>query len=158
MKKFITITLLLLSSIVFSQIDSTYYFKSKRILENYPKSRITAQEIFNAAQEVYSKNGIFVPCELVIAQGVLETSLGRSGVGIRNNNVFSIKGNGSYKVYKSTKHGLIDYYHKISESYLKNKTINQLLNNFRNINGYRYASSKKYEIDIKRLYTSFIHL
>jgi len=74
----------------YSQIDSSYYYNSKKILEKYPKSRIRAEHLYNSTKIIYEEKGIVVPYKLAMTQAILESSLGNSGVGKTRNNTFNI--------------------------------------------------------------------
>ena len=139
MKKIILI--MLLSSPLWGmtqQIDSTYYYNSKKILKDYPKSRISAEVFFNAAQKTFEKYGILVPYDIAIAQGILETGLGNFGVGKRDN-PFSINSRKGYIRYNSIEEGVAAYYSLMARKYLSCKTRIQLLQNFTNCAGNRYC-------------------
>ena len=149
MKKVITFTLLFLSIISYSQIDSLYYENSKTILKNYKKSRITAEQLYNIANEVNDSLGIVVPYELAISQALLETGLGSTGVGKNRNNPFSINSSKGYRYYDKIEDGIRAYYYLMARRYLKCRTYEQLLTNFVNCNNKRYAEYKGYENDLK---------
>lgn len=136
----------------YSQIDSTYYINSKKILEKYPKSRIKAEDLYESAKKIYDEKGIIVPYKLAISQAIIETSLGNSGVGKNRNNPFSLNSKKGYKRYDQIKDGVIDYYYFVSNGYLRCKSINELLTNFTNCKGYRYAETRSYEAKLKRQY------
>lgn len=153
MKKILIITVLLTNSLLFGQVDSTYYKNCSKILERFPKSRITAEDLYFSAKEIYEKDSILVPLELVIAQGLLETSLGTTGVGKERNNPFSINSKKGYIRYSTIREGVLAYYKLISSKYLRCRTLNQLLTNFVNCTGKRYAVSRKYEVMLRKKIT-----
>jgi flagellum-specific peptidoglycan hydrolase FlgJ len=136
----------------YGQIDSTYYYNSKKILEKYPKSRIKAEDLFESAKKIYDEKGIIVPYKLVITQAIIETSLGTSGVGKTKNNPFSLNSKEGYRKYELIENGILAYYYFISNRYLNCKTVEQLLNNFTNCKGKRYAQDKRYEKRLKKQY------
>ena len=138
-------------SSAFGQIDSTYYYNSKKILDKYPKSRIKAEHLYNSAKKIYEEKGIIVPYKLAISQAILETSLGNSGVGKSRNNPFSINSKKGYKRYDLIENGVLDYYYFISNRYLYCKTLDQLLINFTNCSNKRYAQDRSYEKRLKNL-------
>lgn len=83
----------------------------------------------------------------ILAQGHLETAFGSFGIGKSKKSIFGV-----YKNHK-TYIECIDYYIcLLLDSYLVNKTEKQLMNNFINKNGYRYAEDEKYEYKLKNYY------
>ena len=143
---------ILFVNISFSQIDSTYYYKCEKILKSYPKSKITASDLYNASLITYEKHNIVVPAELAIAQAIVETSLGNSGVGKSRNNPYSINSRKGYKRYKRISDGVLEYYDMMARNYLRCKNTEQLLYNFRNCKGGRYATSETYTSYLRKIY------
>lgn len=97
---------------------------------------------------------------LLLSQGIQESHLGTRGKARRNNNVFAM---GSYdyrKHYEIPKYNHVNesikpYVKVLNEDYLVNgRTVNDLLENFTNKHGKRYASDPNYEYAIKKLYKS----
>lgn len=83
----------------------------------------------------------------ILAQGHLETAFGSYGIGKSKKSIFGV-----YKHHRNYKE-CIDYYIcLLRSSYLVNKTEKQLMNNYVNKNGYRYAEDKKYEYKLKNYY------
>jgi flagellum-specific peptidoglycan hydrolase FlgJ len=154
MKKILQLIVIVFSITAYGQIDSSYYYNSKKILDNYPKSRVKAEVLFNSAKKIYDEKGVIVPYELAISQAIVETSLGNKGVGKKRNNPFSLNSKKGYRVYSSIENGILDYYYFIS-FYLKCRTTEQLFKNFVNCSGNRYASSKKYERNLKKVLLQF---
>ena len=148
MKKLIL--LILFTTISYGQVDSIYYFNSQKIIEHYPKSRITAEDLFEIASEVNDSLGIIVPYELALSQAVIETSLGSSGVGKSKNNPYSINSSKGYRKYSTMKEGIRVYYYLIAKRYLKYRTKEQLLQNFVNRSKNRYASDSNYELKLRK--------
>lgn len=136
----------------FSQIDSTYYLKCVKILKKYPKSRIKASDLYNASLKTYEKHNIVVPAELAIAQAIVETSLGNSGVGKSRNNPYSINSRKGYKRYKLISDGVLEYYDMMARNYLRCRSTEQLLQNFKNCKGGKYATSNKYLPYLRKIY------
>ena len=84
----------------------------------------------------------------ILAQGHLETSFGSYGIGKSKKSIFGV-----YKNYDSYTE-CIDYYiHLLRRSYLVNKTEKQLMNNYVNHSGYRYAEDENYEHKLKNYYS-----
>lgn len=83
----------------------------------------------------------------ILAQGHLETHFGSYGIGKSRKSIFGV-----YKYYGSYTE-CIDYYiNLLSRSYLVNKTEKQLMENYVNKSGYRYAGDKQYEYKLKNFY------
>lgn len=144
---------MLLSISSYSQIDSTYYFNSKKILEHYPKSKINAEDLYSIAIEINDEFGIIVPYELALGQAIIETGLGAVGVGKTRNNPYSINSKKGYVRYSTVKDGIRGYYRIMARRYLNCKTQEQLLKNFVNCSKRRYASFVGYEIKLKKQIT-----
>jgi len=150
MRKILLLFILFCSFKTYSQIDSTYYYNSARILEHYPKSQITAEDLYDNAIKVYDSLDIIVPYELAISQAIIETSLGNEGVGKKKNNPYSINSKKGYVKYNSIKEGVEAYYFIIASSYLSCSSLTKLLNNFVNCSKRRYAITKKYETKLRK--------
>lgn len=150
MKKLILIYVLLFFWDCHAQVDSTYYYEAKKILGSFPKSKITAEDLYQSALKIYDEQQITVPYQLAIAQAITETSLGNSGVGKSRNNPFSINSKKGYLIFPTMSDGVLAYYNFIAIKYLSCRTLSQLLNNFSNCNGKRYASDKTYEAKLKK--------
>lgn len=150
MRKIILIYALSFFGICNAQIDSTYYYEAKKILVSFPKSKISAEDLYNSAVEVYAKDSIVVPYELAIAQAITESSLGNAGVGKHRNNPFSINSKKGYLYFKTMADGVLAYYYFVSKKYLRCKSLSQLLNRFTNCQNKRYASDRLYEVKLKK--------
>lgn len=154
MRNLILIFILTISLNMNAQVDSTYYQNAKEILLKYPKTRVTAEHLYNSAKTAYDETGIVVPYKLAISQAIIETSLGNTGVGIKKNNPFSLNSPNGYIYYKDIEFGVLAYYRKMTKTYLKCKTIDQLLINFVNCNNQRYATTPLYEGRLRKVYYS----
>ena len=85
----------------------------------------------------------------ILAQGHLETGFGSYGIGKSKKSIFGVY-NKHYESYTEC----VDYYvYLLRKSYLVNKTEKQLMNNYVNKNGYRYAEDKMYEHKLKKYYS-----
>ena len=84
----------------------------------------------------------------ILAQGHLETGFGSYGIGKSKKSIFGV-----YKRYNSYTECIDDYVYLLCSNYLVNKTETQLMNNYVNKNGYRYAEDKKYEHTLKNYYS-----
>ena len=99
-----------------------------------------------------------IDIRLPLSQGLIESHYGTRGLATKTNSIFNMgaydgwkydKILGIYK-YKHPNKSIEPYLKTLSESYLSdNKTEVDLLNNFVNINGSRYASYKGYESELK---------
>jgi hypothetical protein len=122
---------------------------------------ITGRMMANAAKLAFDTYKVFVPAELALSQLAAEGGIGPSASNpkskpIRTKNPFNV-GNvdsGAVKVNTSAQSGVNTYYNLIARDYLsKDKTAKDLLNNFVNKNGNRYASNRKYESVLKTIAT-----
>lgn len=99
-----------------------------------------------------------IDIRLPLSQGLIESHYGTRGLATKTNSIFNMGAYdgweydrilGIYK-YKHPNKSIEPYLKTLSESYLSdNKTEVDLLNNFVNINGSRYASYKGYESELK---------
>jgi hypothetical protein len=112
---------------------------------------ITGEMMSNGAKNAFERYGKYVPPELALAQLVVE-----GGIGNRNPNIRPIKtknpfnvgnvDNGSNVQYGNVQNSINVYYNLIAKNYLgKGKSANDLVTNFVNHSGNRYATEQKYE-------------
>ncbi len=89
---------------------------------------------------------------LLLAQGWVESFFGTVGRAIKTNSVFNIGAwdNKTVTTYQTINSCIEPYIFIMQRDYLLNKSINELLNNFINKYGYRYATNKEYEKIIKK--------
>ena len=89
---------------------------------------------------------------LLLSQGWVESFFGTVGRAIKTNSVFSIGAwdNKTVTTYQTINSCIEPYIIIMQRDYLTNKTINELLNNFINKHGYRYATNTKYEQAIRK--------
>lgn len=99
-----------------------------------------------------------IPISFILGQGELESHFGTKGLAYRTNSVWNV---GAYD-----EHSLMDISHKyanpndsvepylqlLDSNYLQNKTVEDLLESFVDINGNRYATDKYYESKLKTIY------
>lgn len=140
-------------SIVKDSIFATYksdadLFLSREIFKGTP---ISGEILVNSAKRVYDSTNIIVPLELVLAQAQLESGMGKAKNSVYKNNFFGIMDGGNLKRFKTVEDGVEGYYMLMSTKYLRCKSIDELLRNFTNCSGKRYAS-ETYEANIKRQY------
>lgn len=99
----------------------------------------------------------------VLAQGENESHFGTAGLARKTNsvwNVFAYDGQGFEQIsskgkYKSPDDSVLPYIHLLKKRYMyDNKTEYDLLSNFVDKDGNRYASSKNYEDNLRKKYDS----
>ena len=108
---------------------------------------LNGQMLADEARQTYKKTGVYVPDSLALAQAQTETHM---GLATRTpNNIFNIGETdaGAHKNYSQPEDSVSDYYQLMANKYYGRgqKTTGDLLNNFTNVNGQRYASNPNYE-------------
>jgi uncharacterized FlgJ-related protein len=126
-----------------------YLNKANIILKEY-KTEMSGKMMADAWIKTKEKFGVDVPIHLSLAQAKMESKYCTSSLAKSKNNPYSLKGTKTYKTYTSLEEGVIAYYELMAKNYLRCKSIDQLLNNFVNCNGYRYAESTIYESNLKK--------
>ena len=106
----------------------------------------------NAALQAQRKYKVLVPVELALAQMNQEGgfSVDKTVKPIKTINPFNI-GNvdsGATKKYSSVSQAINSYYDLMASKYLKNKSVPDLLKNFVDYRGLRYASDANYETKV----------
>jgi hypothetical protein len=136
------------------------YKKYKEICQNFisgrnPSAGVTGEMMADCARENFSKG--YVPPELALAQLAAEGGLSfdSNAKPIRTNNPFNVKNTPTTTTYVPTKkEGVCRYYDLMTRKYLVGgKKADDLLDNFVNINGHRYAGETGYESAIKSIVT-----
>jgi hypothetical protein len=108
------------------------------------------------AQMAFEKHGKIVPVELALAQLQQEGYLAKGSKPNkpqRTRNPFNV-GNtddGSVVNYADLQGGVNAYFDLVAGQYLKKRTPDQLLENYVNTSGNRYASDKRYEDSLKKI-------
>ena len=92
-----------------------------------------------------------IPITFTLAQGEIESHFGTTGLAFRTNSVWNVGAFDNYN-YSDIQHkfsnpndSIVPYLELLATNYLPNKTIEDLLENFIDINGNRYASDTLYE-------------
>jgi hypothetical protein len=96
----------------------------------------------------------------VLAQGQKESHFGTQGLAKRTNSVWNVFAYDGYEFEKISSNGIYlnanlsiePYLLLLNKDYLNNKCEADLLENFVNYNGQRYATYENYEIELTKLY------
>jgi len=112
--------------------------------EQFHNSPIKSDMLTHCARNAYEKYGIIVPVELALTQAQIESSMGMEGSSPKTN-PYNISDNGIMRYMNTTVGGVQAYYDVMCEKYLNCRTTEELLVNFVNCDGHRYASSQTYE-------------
>lgn len=96
-----------------------------------------------------------IPVTFTLAQGEIESHFGTTGLAYRTNSVWNVGAFDGYN-YDSIQHKFSNpndsvnpYLELLLSNYLPNKTVEDLLDNFVDVNGNRYASDPHYETKLK---------
>lgn len=122
-----------------------------------PETDITGEMLAESAQKTYEKYGRTVPVELALAQLQQEGYLAKTKTPNRpqkTNNPFNYGNTDNPKdnVYFNTvQDGIDKYYTLMASKYLSKKSPEELLQNFVNAAGNRYATDKNYESSLKKI-------
>lgn len=125
-----------------------------------PKSKLKGDSLVNACEK-YKVNICFV-----MAQAQLESHFGTTGVAKKTNSVWNVKaydGRSAVNMIKSgygfsdPNHSIEPYLILLTNKYLINRTEFDLMKNFTNINGKRYASCPNYENKLKNIYKYIVY-
>jgi hypothetical protein len=121
----------------------------------FKESPIKPEILTLCARNAYDSTAILLPVELALAQAQWESSMGLEGKSPKNNpyNIGETD-NGTVRYFKSTFDGIQAYYYVMCNNYLSCRKTEELLVNFVNCNGRRYASSETYETNMYNLYIS----
>lgn len=101
-----------------------------------------------------------VPVAFVLAQGELESHFGTKGLAVRTNSVWNVGAydghdyeniSGKHK-YKNPNESVRPYLELLTRLYLSGRTVDDLMENFTDTSGNRYASSIHYEEMLKIRY------
>lgn len=121
-----------------------------------PNTDVTGEMLAAGAQRAYEKYGRTVPVELALAQLQVEGYLAKGSKANkpqRTRNPFNV-GNtddGSVVQHSNVQSGINTYFDLMARSYLNKRTPNELLQNFVNSSGNRYATDRQYESKLKSI-------
>lgn len=99
-----------------------------------------------------------IPITFTLAQGEIESHFGTRGLAFRTNSVWNVGAYDGHNFnnishrYSNPNESIVPYLELIINNYLPNKTVEDLLESFVDINGNRYASDKHYEAKLSAKY------
>lgn len=99
-----------------------------------------------------------IPVTFALAQGEVESHFGTTGLAYRTNSVWNVGAydNHSYNEiqhkFNNPNDSVMPYLDLLVNNYLPMKTVEDLFDNFVDINGNRYATDKYYESKLKTVY------
>lgn len=131
---------------------------NKYILRIAPQSKLDGRVVVEACLE-HDRDIVFV-----LAQGQIESHFGTAGIAKKTNSVFNVnscdglsaatiiqRGHG----FSHPNHSVVPYLELLGSRYLVNgKTEKDLMRNFVNCHGRRYATSRQYEANLRKAYDS----
>ena len=134
-----------------SSKDSLVTTIDNYIMATAPESTVDGLFLLNKCQE-YNVDLVFV-----LAQATLESHFGTTGIAKKTNSVFNVgayDGKSSHTIsskykYENPNLSIDPYLTLLNDSYLEGKSEEELLNNFVNKHGKRYASYKNYEKELQ---------
>lgn len=136
------------AEIFFDSYEDTIRIILKR--ETYKGSPITPKLLRDVAEETYQNTCIIVPAKLVLAQAMFESHIGLKGRSPETNpfNVGEFDDR-THLRFNTTCEGVKAYYKLLTKDYLRCKKPKDLLSNFTNCRGLRYASDRNYEAKLR---------
>lgn len=99
-----------------------------------------------------------IPISFILGQGELESHFGTKGLAYRTNSVWNVGAYDEHSLtdipykYANPNDSVKPYLQLLDSNYLQNKTVEDLLESFVDINGNRYATDKYYESKLKTIY------
>jgi len=146
------------SSAAFGGLTAEAYWKAyekmaQKIIDGSPwgqTSPLTGKMVADAARGAYEAYGAAPSVYLALAQAQFESHMGTSGRSSKNNpyNVGEFD-SGTKLTFDSTRAGVNAYMALMAKDYLNSRNETDLLGNFVNKNGSRYASNPRYEIKLR---------
>lgn len=115
-----------------------------------PNAGITGNMMALSAKKTFESTGKYVPPELALAQLATEGGLSTNpnAIPIKTNNPYNVGNwdNGKRTPFPNKQTGIDKYYSVIAKNYLtNNRSAEDILQNFTNTQGNRYASAENYE-------------
>lgn len=134
-----------------------YASKAEKYIKSVnSKTDVTGQMLASGAQMAFEKTGKLVPVELALAQLHQEGYLAKGNKANRpqrTKNPFNV-GNtddGSSSYHGNLQSGINTYYDLLTTRYLNKRSPQELMQNFVNGAGNRYASDRNYESSLKKI-------
>lgn len=99
-----------------------------------------------------------IPITFALAQGEIESHFGTKGLAYRTNSIWNVGAYDGHSIvdisykYNNPNDSVVPYLELLVNNYLPNKTVEDLLESFVDINGNRYASDKHYETKLSDKY------
>lgn len=139
-----------------------YSTKAQKFLSaKAPNTDITGEMLAEAAIKAFNKYGKTVPVEIALAQLMQEGYLNSKETSRprKTKNPYNVGNvdNGNNKYFNSVQDGIDAYYDLMVRKYLSKKSPEELLENFTDEKGRRYASDSKYEKSLKSLIRNHIN-
>jgi hypothetical protein len=122
-------------------------YLSRKIFKGTP---IKGWMLACSARTFYDSTCVLVPLELALTQAQMESGMGLSGLTPKTN-PFNVAIHKNVK-FKKTEDGVHAYYKVMVYNYLKCSSVEDVLVNFVNCKGKRYADYEYYEKDLKQQY------
>lgn len=116
-------------------------------------SPVTGEMLTSSAAKALADTGVMIPVELPLLQGQFEGQYGRFGRAGRQTNPFNVGefDAGTTQTFGDTQQGTDAYADLIARRYMNDgRTMDDLLNNFVDVDGNRYASNPDYERQMRR--------
>ena len=133
---------------------NTYMNNANKYLnrDTFKGTSLTAKDLADAAQDFYNNTNYVYPVDLLLAQGQMESKLGKT---LKSQHNYFNVGNtdeGATRNFKSGKDSALNYMNLMYNDYMNKgqKSIDDLLkpNGFVNYQGNRYASNPNYEKEV----------
>jgi hypothetical protein len=151
-----TISLIICSKWEVYRERGDIYLKRKRFIG----TPMTGELLSRCAKKTYETYGVFIPVELALSQAQWESGMGRFGRSpVTNPFNLGEYSNKTVLRYKTIEEGVQSYYDLIATNYLNygKRTLKKVFDsNFRDKNGYCYASSDTYGERIEKQYNYII--
>lgn len=128
-----------------------YAEKADHYLTRFEKSELNGADLADAALYTWKEHGILIPVEFALAQMQLESACGTRGKSANTNPYNVGEGDsGTHLRFETSREGIYAWFELIAKDYLADKELDELLQNFVNQRGKRYATSTDYEGKLQR--------